>query len=214
MKRVLTKKGHLVKKVLWAFACVFSASVMASDFPRYVSVGIGNTDARDSAYKKEGTLSGNIDLKKSVNFSAAFGYRFPSFNNVRAEMELSYREANFYSVTSGGAKTGNSGYINTLGLLVNGYYDFRDGQDFQPYMSGGIGLALLRGKMSGTITVSDSDTTVIYQFGAGASYNVTGTTAIWAGYRFLGSSDPKFDSLETEYSAHEFRVGVKHTLPN
>ena len=53
------------------------------------------------------------------------------------------------------------------------------------------------------------DDVFAYQVGLGADYNLSPATALFAGYRYFGTAKPDFDGLKADYSANEFRVGVR-----
>ena len=97
------------------------------------------------------------------------------------------------------------------------YYDFATDKKISPYLSLGAGFARHNAELNSLAGISvteidESDTVFAFQIGAGASYDISEKTALFAGYRYLGSADPDFDTLEAEYDAHELRVGLRYTF--
>lgn len=196
------------KLLLTASLVAFSAPAYASTLPVYLSLGAGLTSTNDSNWDAPG-LSGSFSIDNAANFSAAVGTSF--YKNTRTELEVSYRKADLGDVSIDGAGSGPvNGSLKTWAFLVNGYYDFPVKGKFIPYISAGLGVADHKGTISGSgITEDASDTVFAYQAGLGANYVLNDKASLWAGYRYLGSSDANFDSLKASYNANEFRAGVK-----
>lgn len=177
----------------------------------YISGAVGLTKTNDADFKDTG-LTGDFEIDNTINFAVAVGRQIKE--HVRGELELSHRKADLDTLNVNGVGSASiGGDVTTTAALINGYYDFMPDNKFSPYLSGGIGLARHDGEASGGgVTVSDDDTVFAYQVGAGASYDIDNRTALFGGYRYFGSSDPEFDTLEAEYDAHEVRVGVRYSF--
>jgi len=88
--------------------------------------------------------------------------------------------------------------VKTLGVLINGYYDFPNHTKFTPYASAGLGW--LQNKISETRTGSakfngmgsSTRSSFAWQLGAGVSYAVSKNVAIDLGYRFLDRAKRNF----------------------
>lgn len=195
----------------------------------YVSGAAGwsivpDSDFTDSSLADIGSpTSGKFELDNAVNFAAAVGAKVN--RNLRAEVEVSYRKSGIDTVSLDGVGDLETlaaglgvpfnigGSVKTWTLMLNGYYDFMPESRFHPYLSAGLGAA----HHKGTLTVlgestSETDITFAYQAGAGVSYDLTPQTALFGGYRYLGSSDPDFDTTKAEYAAHEIRAGLRFTF--
>lgn len=178
----------------------------------YGSLSGGMTITRDSNWDDAG-LSGDISLDNGFHFEGALGLNVTK--NVRTELEVSYRSADLSDITVDGVGSASlDGDLTTWAVLINGYYDFMPDAQFNPWLSAGLGFARHDGEVNsvgsvGLTGVSASDTVFAYQLGAGADYNISKSTALFAGYRYFATSTPDFDGLEADYSAHEFRVGVR-----
>ena len=175
----------------------------------YVSGAVGVSFTQDADFVDTAS-TGDFEIDETVNVAVAAGRQIT--DNIRAELELSYRDADidtFNVVGTGSASV--DGDLQSTALLVNGYYDFRAGKKFRPYLSAGAGIVHHDGEVSGGgVTLSDNDTVFAYQLGAGASYAIADNTSLFGGYRYLGSSDPEFDTLEAEYNSHELRLGIRY----
>lgn len=191
---------------------IFCVPAMAEKIPFYVSLGTGYTSTVDSDWSGSGQ-SGSIGIKDSENFSGAIGTSF--LKNTRTELETSYKKADLNSISLNGAGSASvSGSVETWAFLVNGYYDFMEGQKLRPYISAGLGAAYHKGDITavgglGTPGASGNDTVFAYQAGIGASYTLTPKTDLWVGYRYLGSSDADFSGFKASYGANEFNAGVR-----
>ena len=177
----------------------------------YIGGHTGITITPDLDYDESSVLlSGTLDNDTTVNFGAAVGYHVTP--NMRAEFELSYRDADFDADIDQFPTITGSGSLKTWTGLINGYYDFREGKNLRPYVSAGIGFARHEADLSlANIDLgSETDTVFAYQLGTGLSYDIGERTALFTGYRYLGSSDPEYDTFETEYNAHEVNVGVRY----
>lgn len=203
------------KPMLIALAALCTISpAQAEDMNNwYISGGVGITSTNDADFTDTG-ITGDFDLDNSVNFAGALGLHLTK--NIRTEIELSYRKADLDQVAVDNVGSADvSGDLSTFAGLLNVYYDFMADSALSPYVSAGIGFARHDSSIDavGSISftaVEEDDTVFAYQLGAGASYDVADNTSLYGGYRYFGSSDPEFDTMEAEYGAHEFRVGVRY----
>lgn len=206
MKRLILALGFI------ALTTPAMAETSAAPQGLYLSLGTGITMTEKSDYTM-GALSGKIGLDNAANFSAAVGTHLGE--SVRTELEVSYRDADLHDISAIGVGSGSlSGSLKTTTVLLNGYYDFMADQQFNPYLSAGLGLAHHDGTANavaglGFPAESATSTDFAYQAGAGASFKLTDKIALWGGYRFLGSANPDFAGLKAEYHANELRAGVR-----
>jgi opacity protein-like surface antigen len=207
---VLTMKKTILTATALSVIALSASALEAKDSSLteglYVSGTLGWLMPNDSDALLAGAVQEKADNDNTLSFSAALGKRFN--DHVRAEFELGYAESD-YKFT--GALAGNTGESETLTALINGYYDFMPEKKLSPYLSAGIGFArqdITVDPPAGT-GGSDSDTVLAYQLGAGATYDLNQTWDMQMGYRFLGTSDAKFDDgSKSEYRAHEIRIGA------
>ena len=172
----------------------------------YFSGKLGLNLTNDADFKESG-VSGELLLDPAAIISGTFGVRVTP--NMRTEIELSYREADIDKVDFDGFGTLKANAeLQTVGVLLNGYWDFLPEKMFSPFLTVGVGVLHHRIK-SNSSSSKDSDVVFGYQVGGGVGWNVTRRVSIDVGYRYLGSTDPNFDGTKVEYGAHEFLAGVR-----
>ncbi|MBQ0712860.1 MAG: porin family protein [Porticoccus sp.] len=202
------------KKTLFIILASLSVLTTAHAESWYISGQVGHTQTEDADWDDSG-FSGEIELDNTVNYGLAVGKRINK--NVRAELELSYREADLDKFCADGFGCGSNGLggeLETTLLLANVYYDFMPNETWHPYLSAGVGVARHDGTLSasnGALSVSASgdDNVFAYQLGAGISYDASERVQLVLGYRYLSSSDPEFASFDAQYDAQELNFAVR-----
>lgn len=201
------------KLLIAASILIISCTAAHADkLPIYLSLGTGYVATNDSDWSSGGS-SGAIGIDDTESFSAAVGASF--LKNTRAELEASYRNADLNKISlNGTGSAAVTGSVETWAFLVNGYYDFLEGQKFRPYVSAGAGFATHQGKITavgglGTPGANGSDTVFAYQAGLGGTYSLTERTDLWIGYRYLGSSDTNLQGVKASYGANEVNTGLR-----
>ncbi len=161
----------------------------------------------------------SIDTDTGFGINGAVGYRF---DNIRAEFEIGYNNNSVDSITVNDVDTSVDGDIDNWKFLLNGYYDFPTNSRFSPYLGGGIGVAILSANdLSATIPnfgevdIDDSGASFIFQFKAGAGYDITETLNAFLGYRLMGIPGQSFEVLDTDIDAdtlfiHSLQLGVRY----
>lgn len=201
-----------------------------SDWYAAGNLGLSILDESDFSDEVSGVGSGqgDIDFDNGIAVTAAVG---KSFGNLRAEAEFSYRAHDLDTLTLSTATIGGQtflgnasatlgGDITSIGLMGNAYYDFDLGNEWTPFLIGGVGIVrhtLDVSDVAGTATDYDeSDTVFAYQFGAGVGYQINDLTDLTAQYRFVGSADPTFDDgtdrISGEFHSHSIMVGLTRTF--
>lgn len=175
-------------------------------------LGLGaGTLTSDAAYRFE------TDFELGGFVSAAIG-KSTGYGPFRSELELSYTRNNVAShgqlaalgsnnldgvdaglltgsatplgITSGRVLQDAKGEVSTLGLMVNGYYDFDvAAEDVHPYVGVGIGAMFTNVNFEpSNIEVADDNATSFgYQVMAGIDYDLTDTGVLHAGFRYRGA---------------------------
>ncbi len=171
---------------------------------------MGLTKTNDADYSDSTGFTGDFEIDNAINLSVAAGRNIS--DRSRVELELSHRKADLDQLTIDGTGSFDlTGDLKTTTAMVNGYYDLIGGKKFSPYVSAGLGFAKHDGEIvAGGISVNEDDTVLAYQVGAGASYDIASRTALFGGYRYAGTADPEFGTLDADYDAHEVRVGVRY----
>lgn len=200
-------------------------------FPGLYTEGqIGLSVARDTDAK--GTFTGGfigtvpLDFGSSGVLSGSVGYT--PIPNFRLETELAYRSPDADSKT--GVITGlgtvtplnNAIDLSATTLMVNGWYDIDIDGPVTPYVGGGVGVARLGVDTAPASLVQSSnhDMVFAYQVGAGAAYSIDKNVSLTGGYRYLDTANASFDArafatdgkIESDYSAHELKIGVRYTF--
>jgi OmpA-OmpF porin, OOP family len=181
----------------------------------YLSGAVGGSWIADADFTDSG-LSGEISLDGAPVLAGAVGKSLT--DTLRAEVEVSWRRADLDALTLDGftGSAGLSGDLSTTAALASLAYDFNPGGRLRPYVTGGVGLAHHDGDLDAVgglpARISDSDTTFAWQVGAGAAWALSDRVALFGGYRYLGSADPSFDTLEAEFGAHEVQAGLRWAL--
>lgn len=176
----------------------------------YVSAAIGWPIVPDQDVE-EGSTEYKADYSfLALHASGALGNKFK--NGLGLEMLGSFQIAQDDERVS-------DGHISVASLLANAKMEFPINQPFTPYVSAGIGPALLSLDLENSntsTTVDDSDFVFAYQFGIGALYPLSNRTSVDVGYRYFGTTDADLvissGSFSTGYSSHSLMVGVKHQL--
>ena len=175
----------------------------------YLSGGLGFTLASDGDMDGNGR-HGEAEFDTGYVVQGAFGHGYQ--NGVRAEVELAYRDNDFDTVEISNHNYSASGDINTVSVMLNGYYDFKIAASFTPYLGAGIGFAVITIddlKAAGIDLADDDDTVFAYQLIAGVEIPISATASIDVAYRYFATSDPDFGNVDLEYSTHNFTAGVR-----
>ena len=203
---------HLLIGSALALSLPVAAQAATDGF--YVGGAAGVNFAADAKVSPTGGASDTIRYNTGVAGSLSGGYGFG--NGFRAELEASVRNNDVKSLKSGLAAPG--GTTRTWGLLVNGLYDINTGTAFTPYVGAGVGLGIVEGKLSGggATLYNSTDTQFAYQGIAGVSYAINQNLALTTDYRYLGTTDAKFNGGTTPAKVangnHTILVGLRWTF--
>ncbi|GGY47141.1 outer membrane beta-barrel protein [Parvularcula lutaonensis] len=196
-------------------------------------LGLGaGTLTSDAAYRFE------TDFELGGFASVAVG-KSTGYGPFRSELELSYTTnrtadhsnlqalgGNVSGVDAGilfntntplGITTGRlledaQGSVNTIGVMVNGYYDFTVANErVHPFVGVGIGAMNVdvRYKPSGADFADDSATVFGYQAMIGADYDLTDSTVLHAGFRYRGAQPVE---IETNLLPSDLEVDVNQFI--
>lgn len=193
----------------------------------YIEGNVGASFVSDSDFDGNiaGTpFSGKSEFDNTWVVGGALGYRFT--RNIRAEFNLSYRNADIDSATFDGVGTvEGAGDVSALTGMVNVYYDFATGSKFRPYIGAGLGFARIEldSDANAAMVSNDSDTVFAWNLMAGIAYAVSDNAEITLGYRYLGSQDVSLDvsvpalggatgSMDAEFDTHEVLIGLRYTF--
>lgn len=208
------------KTFLITAACAMTLSVSSLAFSAegpYVSGNLGLAIPSDSDLTDSTVPGITIDIESDLGLAlgVAAGYAFG--NNTRIEGEIAYAKNDLDKASLLGVDVDLTGDTSSIALLLNGYYDFKNASAFTPFINGGIGMARVKVNDinipgSGLPDTSDDDTVFAYQVGVGVGYAVNEKVSIDVKYRYFGTSDPEFDTTESEYSSHNVYAGIRVSL--
>jgi opacity protein-like surface antigen len=192
-----------------------AADVPESISSRYVSVFGGVVFPLDTHVAVDGS-NYMVDFKDGFTVGAAIGGEVA--NDLRGEIEVSYVGYDVDDSDEGGTFFNSNGDVNSYFLLANLWRDFDLGM-FQPYLGGGVGMALMDVDLDFNPGVGEhsKDTTLAFaaQAGSGVRLDLTDTITLDLGYRFkaalgvltegnVGNDDHSFAS----YFTHIGQAGI------
>ena len=203
-------------------SAAFAAPAQAADVAPmaydtwYVSVFGGFDWAR--AHASFSTDHYDFRMKNGFTVGAAVGSYVA--DGVRMERELSFVSNGFKGATYDDTPyEPESGDMSGIFMMTNLWKDFRTSSAFQPYVGGGIGLALLSGDGTGETSDFDFDNELAFavQAGAGVRYAMTDRLALDLGYRFKGAIDatekasPDYSGAFSFYN-HSIQAGLTYAF--
>jgi opacity protein-like surface antigen len=211
--------------VATAFLIIFLSSGAsaenASTDGLYVQLDVGLVVEGDSDISLGG-LSGVVEFDPGFAVGGAAGYRFREC--LRAELNLSYRQADVDKLTALGYVLAGAGDVGAFTTLVNLYYDLDLGLPVTPYVGAGIGIARIDVDSVGAanvLVVNDDSIEFAWNVMAGAALSVTDNVDLTLGYRFLSTTDAEFDAtvvgvgdftMDAEFGVHEVMFGARYNF--
>ena len=209
-----------MKKITFCLLFVMLTAIGASDafaqtsrlyFAGYLAlVSSGDLDFSETTTAN----NGDMKLKNANSFAGAMGLRFS--RNLRIEAELGYRSQDVDTLDTAAGNFEFAGDITATTGLLNVIYDFDVPWKLEPFVSAGLGLALIEADLVNaggpTPSVSDDAIELVWALGGGARYRMSPKLAFTGGYRYMDTTDLELGSYNIEYSNHEFRVGLEYDL--
>lgn len=155
-----------------------------------------------------GTFASRIDGRNGARSDSGWGIDAgvgrSLGNGFRVEGEALYLD---------GSGKNHSADVQTTGAFLNGYYDFRRGSAWQPYVGAGVGVAQVR-TSGGTALVHGEDTRFAYQLKAGVSHPFNDRLTGDLGYRYLRVEDVKIGTgpaaINGAYGTSAVMVGLRY----
>ena len=217
-------KRFLQVRIVFLTVLCLSSGAYAGE--TYISVKAGLGMVSDSDMTIEGLtavvgfpMGLKLELEEGLAVGGAIGY---DTGTIRLEGEVAFQENDFGKMTgsAGGvsASLGLSGNMAFLGVLLNGYYDFRNDGSFTPYVTAGLGFANISVNdlgipSQGVPSSGDEDDSVFaYQVGGGLGFAISDSATLNIGYRLLGTADPEFEGVKAEFLSHNVLVGIRIKL--
>lgn len=135
-----------------------------------------------------------IDSELDPGFIVGGAIGATVYQNLRAELEFSYIQANVKSIGGIDVPDGYEATSTGYNVLGNLWYDFVNDTSFTPYVGAGVGYGTTEMTMDGS-DGSYEAAGLLYQLGAGVKFDVAENIALDLGYRYRVLSD-----AETTYS--------------
>ena len=191
----MKKKVQLIGVVLFGLIISSFAGSM------YVGVNGGVSILNDSDISVD---TKDLSYDTGYNIEGVFGY---TFNAWRAELALNWQKNDLdklgsYPIT---------GDLTVFGGMLNGYYDFKAGAGFTPYLLAGLGVLNVNFEFNEE-GVDDHDTVFAGQLGVGVGYAVTENIILDLKYKYLMSQDFEivYGDIDVSLSGHQIQFGVRY----
>jgi opacity protein-like surface antigen len=187
----------------------------------YVQLDAGLAIVGDSDVSLFG-VSGEAKFDPGFAVGGAIGYRIEEW--LRAEVNLSYRQAEVDKLTAPGYTLEGAGDASAFATLVNLYIDFMPRSPVTPYVGAGIGVAIIdvdSDDSANVLIVNDDSTEFAWNVMAGAAWSVTDDVVLTLGYRYFSSTDAQLDAtlvgvgsgtMDVEFGVHEMMFGARYNF--
>lgn len=212
-----------MKKVVLS-TLALAAVLMAAPFTQahadpvpgwYVGAG-GIFDDTLTSNAHFGGNQNTVQFDSGWGIEGSGGYAFDS--GVRLEGEVSHMRSEVNQVNGG---TSGHGNLQNEDMFANILYDFHTGTILTPYIGAGLGLDLINASDIGTFAdggnLNDNQMVFVYQAIAGLAAQLDNHWAVTADYRFIATSDPRFQSSSgnnttMDNASHNIVVGVRYSF--
>ncbi len=172
---------------LYIYKRLLSAGIAISAFstPAFADSSSVSSQAENGFYgtasagfvSPEDINHSNTDYSVDTGFSGEFGLGYRFNENVRAEFTYG---TNSIEVENSTTRDGVA-----RSFLASAYYDFDNGNDWTPYIGGGLGVTTLDTDLS-----SDSDDSALgYQAKIGIAYSATDSVDVFAEAVYQGMGE-------------------------
>lgn len=211
--------------VVDAHAQLLRAQPAATTVPSwYLGISGSVNFVRDAGVEGKGgtaPLRGTLEFDQGYGIAGALGYRTRNsgtiWDNIRFEAEVAGRENQLSQfIDRNGSVTPVNDNVSVQTAMANMYVDLDMGANWRPYLGVGLGGASVNVE-SANLGINDDDVVLAYQGMVGLYYTPTSFPAaeFGVGYRYLGTTNPKFTSsitgsrTEIEYESQNLEVGSR-----
>ncbi len=199
---------------------LFCGQARAQHVGPYVGAFLGGnilTDAKASDDLGSFNLSYNPALQGSAVFGWDVGPGNPLGGEGRVELEYTRRSNPLDHAEFVEGRAAGDGDLTVDSLLLNFMAVARTETRWSPYLLIGIGAARMDAsglKVSGQPLSNDTAAVFAYQVGGGVDYALTDSLSLDLGYRFFGTTPPKFTEpngrkFDTDYFNHSVDLGFR-----
>jgi opacity protein-like surface antigen len=198
---------------------MFCGQARAEHIGPYVGAFIGGNALMDAeSTDDQGSFS--LKFKPALLGSAVIGWDFEPGNPVgegRIELEYSRRSNTLDQVKFAEGSFSGGGKVTADSLLLNFWGVFHNNKLWAPYVGVGIGAARMEAsnlQVTGQPLASGTPVVFAYQLGAGVDLSLTKNLSLDLGYRFFGSTRPKFtepngSKFAMDYYSHNVLLGLR-----
>jgi len=196
-----------------AMAVFISSACSAADM--YFSVKSGLSLPADSDMDFDSGDSADVEFDPGFSGMLAIGGQINE--RMRIEPELAYQKNDLDKASASGTSASASGEITSMSFLTNFYYDFINNSPITPYVSTGIGFAVIEvddiaiSSMTGSLG-NDEDSVFAYQFSGGIGWALGERVTLDFSYRYYATEDPHFSVADTEFKSHNIYVGARFSF--
>ncbi|MEN8135082.1 MAG: outer membrane beta-barrel protein [Thermodesulfobacteriota bacterium] len=205
------------KKILIVAGCIMlillSTSAYGAEEKTYMSAnffGLGFFNNSKAANSSTPTTNYNIEADTGFAVGAAVGYDF--YGYLRIEGEIAYQNNPLTKAKTAGGDIVLHEDIDSLSFLTNLYCDFTNHSLWTPYLSAGLGAALVNVDDNTGYVGNAYDSVFAYQVGAGLAYTFTQELTLELKYRYFATTNPVFKNIEMEYATHNVYVGMRYSF--
>jgi opacity protein-like surface antigen len=198
---------------------LFCGPAMAQHSGPYVGAFVGGNELM-AAKASDNKDSFSLKFDPGYLGSAVAGWDFAPGNPVgegRVELEYTRRSNPLDKVKFVEGEFKGDGKVTADSLLVNFFAVYRNKSRWSPYLGVGIGVARMEAadlKEAGFPLSNSSANVFAYQAGTGVDFALTKRLSLDLGYRFFGSTKPKFTDVNghkfgMEYFSHNAILGLR-----
>jgi len=187
-------KTHLAE-IAGVCAVLTTALVLpagAADTGLYFNADAGANWAQDADISVGGG-SGNLKTDIGFRFSAGVGYNLNK--NWGVEFDTGWVWNSIDKIKdSGGSTSFDDSSFSHIPFMVNVIYRYPLGAKFETYIGGGVGGAYSVLDIDEDFAKDDDgDVVFAWQAIAGVRYNISETMSVGVGYKYLGTTEGKYD---------------------
>lgn len=199
---------------------LFASQALAQHTGPYVGIyGGGNILATGRSADGKGKFF--LDYDPAPQGGVVVGYDLETghpLGNGRIEIEYSRRSNGLKTARLAEGKVNASGDLTVDAVMINCFGVPNTDDFWAPYFGVGVGAARLAAeklKITGTPFSNDTDYAFAYQAGVGLDFNLSKHFSLDVGYRFLGTTRPRFKEssgigYKTDYYSNSAVIGLRY----
>jgi len=191
-----------MKKILVCASLIaLSTSAFAADASNtYLRLDLGA--AKPTFKDKVGGANSKVKSKFKPMYNVGVGYKFNDM--FRSDLNVQYQSN---KATKGNTAIKNTTF-KTLGVMLNGYVDFKNDSMFTPYVTAGVGIARNKANAKTATVTNKSHTALAWNVGLGSKVNVATNVDLDFSYKYaqLGKTAMKVTTVKRDVRTHAHQV--------